>query len=38
MFKYDFAKEKTNVYFGKSENVNGLTFSDYVSEKGTIPI
>ena len=30
--EYDFINEKTIVYFGKSENVNGLTFSDYVSE------
>jgi hypothetical protein len=30
--EYDFTREMTNIYFGKPENVNGLTFSDYVSE------
>ena len=30
--EYDFIKENTNVFFGKPENVNSFTFSDYVSE------
>ena len=30
--EYDFIKENTNVIFGKPENVNSFTFSDYVSE------
>jgi len=32
-FEYNFIKEITNVYFGKPENVEGLIFSDYNSDK-----